>query len=86
MNTYSFIKENGNWYIAYTEELKAFNKSELALLEGAAPLLDLLSNGKRKVALAIAATPFEKTYKLELVEVCEEGGAIIPCMTIGKGL
>jgi hypothetical protein len=71
MNTYSFTKEDGNWYINLKNDLKVFNKSELVLLEGSLPLLDFLSNERKKVTLAIDVTPFDKAYRLELTQLSD---------------
>ncbi len=71
MNTYSFTKENNGWYITFTEDLKDFIKSELALLEGTDPLLDMLANGKESLTLTIATTPFEKALELNLTQTCD---------------
>jgi hypothetical protein len=69
MNTYSFTKEDGNWYINLKHDLKEFNKSELVLLEGSLPLLDFLSNERKKVTLAIDNNPFDKAYTLALTQM-----------------
>lgn len=71
MNTYSFTKENGTWYINFRHDLKEFNKSDFTLLEESAPLLDFLSNEKKKVTLAIETCPFDKAIKLELIQMCD---------------
>ena len=71
MNTYSFTKEKGKWYINLKDDLREFNKSELVLLEGSRPLLDFLSNEKKKVTLAIDVTPFDKAYSLELTQMSD---------------
>ena len=71
MQTYTFTRENGSWYIEFTEELKGFTKSELVRLEGAGLLLDALCNGKRKLTLTIATSFFEKALELELVQMGE---------------
>jgi hypothetical protein len=71
MNTFSFTKENGTWYINLQHDLKIFNKSDFVVLEGSTPLLDFLSNEKKKLTLAIDIIPFDKAFKLSLTQMSE---------------
>ncbi|MCU7551032.1 hypothetical protein OCK74_18075 [Chitinophagaceae bacterium LB-8] len=69
MNTFSFTKENGTWYINLKNDLKIFNKSDFVLLEGSTPLLDYLSNEKKNITLAIDTIPFDKAFNLQLTQM-----------------
>lgn len=68
MKTYIFTKENGNWFVNFSRGLKEFNRTEFALVDGAATLLDTLSNGHSSVPLKIDSRPFRKASVLELME------------------
>ena len=68
MNTYTFIKESGSWHIDFPACQPEFSKGDLALLEGAAVLLDFLSKGRPYVTFTIDTEPLEKALALELLQ------------------
>jgi hypothetical protein len=79
VKTYSFIKEEGTWYIHLPEYLEqGWSKKDLAMTEGAHKLLNTLAGGRYKVTLRLSREPFEGADVLELMEHCPapKGGAV----------
>jgi hypothetical protein len=71
--TYSFIRENGRWYIDLPEYLaQGGSKSDLEMVAGADDVLDIMADGENKVTLMISTEPFENAELLELVELCDQ--------------
>ena len=91
MNTHTFIKEQGDWYIDFPHYLQEFNGSFIAQIEGSDDLLELLSGGNETVTIAADTRPFEKAMELELVahddtaadtgcyRIRNQQGKLIPC-------
>ncbi|HVF97719.1 MAG TPA: DUF6717 family protein [Flavisolibacter sp.] len=76
---YTFKREEGRWYICLATYLShGWSKRELELTEGAHKVLNMLSNGAKKLRLRLGHKPFEGANVLELVEHCPapKGGGI----------
>jgi hypothetical protein len=88
VRTFTFIKEEGYWYIFLTHYLEqGWNKRDLEITDGAAKLLNIISKGKKKLTLEMCTHPFEGSDYLELMEVCENskrGGIYLLDMCEGK--
>ena len=78
MNTYTFFRKNGGWHVNLpTSRIRSKKKECLDLVEGADSMLNLMSDGKDKVTLALNTEPFENAELLELLSTCQpflEGG------------
>lgn len=69
---YTFIKENGLWYIDLPEYLQqGGSKADLQMVAGADEMLDIMARGKKKVTIELDREPFEGADLLELTELCE---------------
>lgn len=68
---YTFLKENGRWYIDLPEYLKqGGSKGDLEMVAGADEMLDIMARGKKHVTLEMDREPFEGADLLELTELC----------------
>ena len=79
VKTYSFLRENGRWYIHLAEtENQGWTKNDLELVDGGHKLLNKISHGMSKVTLQLSTEPFDGADVLELVDQCEapKGGGI----------
>ena len=75
MKTHSFVKEGYGWYIDLPEYIeKGGSKGDLAMVAGADTMLDLISQGAKKVTITMDTKPFEKGDELTLVEELGPGG------------
>jgi hypothetical protein len=77
--TYTFIREEGRWYIFLVHYMKhGWSKHDLELTAGAHIVLNSLSNGSSKVRLRLSLEHFDGANVLQLVEHCEapRGGGI----------
>ncbi|HVG41094.1 MAG TPA: DUF6717 family protein [Chitinophagaceae bacterium] len=69
---FSFIKEDGSWFIDLPMYLlDGGKKSDLEMLEGAAELLQMMARGKNKVSMIIDNEPFDGADILDLIELCD---------------
>lgn len=78
-STYTFMQEEGIWYIHLPEYLNACGRKEdLRMKAGADRLLRMLASGEKQVTLTIDTEPFAGAEMLELVDLCTapKGGAI----------
>ncbi|MDB5205257.1 MAG: hypothetical protein JWR72_332 [Flavisolibacter sp.] len=76
---YSFLREDGRWYINLTEfENQGWTKNDLELVDGGHKLLNKIAHGMNKVTLQLSTEPFDGADVLELVDQCEapKGGGI----------
>ena len=73
MKSFQFIKENGGWFIDLPEFLAQGlgTKEDLAMVAGADTMLDVIADGKEKVALCLSREAFRGSDRLELLELCE---------------
>jgi len=78
-NSYTFILENGRWYLFEPDhEKQGLSKGDLEMVDGSQKILHLLANGNRTMSLRFSTEPFEGANRLELIENCDEqkGGGI----------
>ena len=72
MKDYTFIKEPSGWYIDLPEFIEqGGSKGDLAMVEGADTMLDIIAKGNSKVTLAIEEVFFNGAVLVELVEKCD---------------
>lgn len=79
MQTHTFIKEEEQWFIDLPEYLaNGGAKGDLQMVAGADIMLDIMSNGKNEVTIAMAEAPFQDADELQLQELCDPtlGGGI----------
>lgn len=79
MQTHTFNKEFSGWYIDLPEYIaQGGNKGDLAMVEGADTMLDIISAGGNSVTLQLDDVDFEGSDQLQQIEVCDpaKGGAI----------
>lgn len=76
MKTYTFNKEDGNWYIDLPEWQES--KSALQMVAGADILLDELSNNQTSVHLSISTKekPADYTTLKKMINTPVTGGAL----------
>ena len=76
---YTFKQEYGRWYIYLPDYLEqGWSKQDLELTEGAHKVLNILSNGAKKLCLHLSLEAFDGANVLELKEHCPapKGGGI----------
>ena len=78
MASYTFIKESSGWYIdlpGYIEQ--GGNKGDLAMVEGADTMLDIMSGGNPTITLEINEQLFDGADIVIRTEICDPyiGGA-----------
>ena len=72
VRTYTFIKEDGHWFIHLPEYIEqGWSNSDLEMAEGAHKLLNSIAWGRNKVTISMSTEPFEGADVLELVELSE---------------
>jgi hypothetical protein len=72
MRLYKFIKEGRDWYIDLPEFIEeGGSKGDLQMVEGADKMLDIISQGKTEVSMAIDRVPFPGADELKLIERCD---------------
>lgn len=72
MQTHTFNKESSGWYIDLPQYLKqGGSKADLAMVEGADTMLDIMSGNNNSVTLTMDDKPFEGSDMLELTEKCD---------------
>jgi len=79
VKTYTFIKEEGRWYIHLPKYLEqGWSKQDLEMAEGDHKLLNIISGGRKKLFLRLSKEPFEGADELELMEHCPapRGGGV----------
>jgi hypothetical protein len=79
VETYTFKKEEGRWYIYLPEYLEqGWSKQDLEMVDGAHKLLQTIGYGRNKVMLRLSTERFEGADMLEVIELCEapKGGAM----------
>ena len=72
MHTHSFTKEPSGWYIqlpAYIEQ--GGSKGDLAMVDGADTMLDIMANGTSSITLVFDDEEFEDADKVILIEKCD---------------
>ncbi|MFT3826351.1 MAG: hypothetical protein QM731_20680 [Chitinophagaceae bacterium] len=78
MQTHSFIKEGADWYIDLPEYIEqGGSKGDLAMVEGADTMLDIMAGGNTSVTLQLSEEAFDGADLLLRTELCEPyiGGA-----------
>jgi hypothetical protein len=69
---YSFLKQNGRWYIDLPEYLEqGGSEADLEMVAGADEMLEVMARGKKKVSLEMDREAFEDADLLELVNLCD---------------
>ena len=72
MEAYTFVKEEGKWYIDLPEYIAAGgDKGDLQMVEGADTMLDIIVDGGDSVSLFLDRVPFPGSDKLVLTERCD---------------
>ena len=72
MNSYSFIKKDGNWQVHYSNyTYKQGGEVDIELNDGAGSMLNLLSAGNNQVNLLFDRKPFKDADEIELLQTCE---------------
>lgn len=72
MNSYTFIKKDGNWQLQFSNHTyKEGSDTYILLAEGADTMLNLLSAGENEVSVLMEKEPFENADVLELQQTCE---------------
>jgi hypothetical protein len=72
MNSYTFVKKDGNWQLQYSNyTYKEGHEIDIDLTEGSESMLNLLSDGKDEVSLFFDKQPFADANEIELVQRCE---------------
>ena len=72
MNSYSFIKKDGNWQLHYSNyTYKQGGDVDIELNDGAGSMLNLLSAGNNQVNLVFDRKPFKDADEIELLQTCE---------------
>jgi hypothetical protein len=83
MNTYTFFKKNGCWYMG--SQVNFHSKS--AIIEGCGYLLDHLARNQNEVTLTFDIKPFEHASLLEISSRCRSpigGGYYILYNRMGR--
>jgi hypothetical protein len=73
-NTYTFVKKENRWFLSLPYRKEA-NRIMNELIEGTQSLLNTLARGADKLCLTMDTQPFEGAERLQLVELCDRGGA-----------
>jgi hypothetical protein len=72
MNSYSFIKKDGNWQLHFSNYTNREGKNgDIELNDGAESILNLLSEGNNQVNLVFDKKPFQDADEIELLQTCE---------------
>ena len=72
MNSYSFIKKDGNWQLHFSSYTNREGKNrDIELNDGAESMLNLLSEGNNQVNLVFDKKPFQDADEIELLQTCE---------------
>ena len=72
MNTYTFIKKDGNWQLQLSSHTYKDGKNAYVdLTDGANTMLNFLSAGKNEVSVLLEKEPFDNADVLELQQRCE---------------
>ena len=72
MQTHIFHKEASEWFIDLPEYLaQGGSKGDLAMVDGADTMLDIMAKGSDSVTLQIDTNPFLGADLVELLEVCD---------------
>ena len=67
-----FVREDGGWYIDLPEYLaQGGSKGDLAMVDGADTMLDLVAENANEVNLQINTEPFDGADELVLTELCD---------------
>lgn len=75
MKTLKFKKESGIWYIVLRYWMGS--QANLAMVQGADTLLDIMSNGKNEVTVKVGTTKSTQTPKYTLERVNYQGGGAL---------
>jgi hypothetical protein len=69
---FTFIKEPTGWYIDLPQFIEeGGSKGDLAMVEGADTMLDIVAAGDDTVTLALHTEAFDRADMLELTEKCD---------------
>lgn len=72
MHVHTFIRETNGWYIELPEYITSGGiKEDLAMVDGADTMLDIIAAEEDAVVLAFDDTYFEGSDKLILLEKCD---------------
>ncbi len=72
MQTHTFNKEPSGWYIDLPQYIEQGGyKEDLAMVEGADTMLDIMAGGQSSVTITMAEEPFEGADQLELTQKCD---------------
>jgi hypothetical protein len=72
MHIFTFTKENGTWYINFSDSIDNQQpQHNLTLVEGSETMLNLLSNNCEQVTVALDTEPFDNADVLELIQLCQ---------------
>ena len=75
VDTYTFIREEGRWFIHLPEYTElGYNSADLEMVDGAHKLLNSISCGRNRLIVRISTEAFDGADVLELVELCEGAG------------
>lgn len=78
MKQHRFYREGSGWYIDLPQYLEqGGSKGDLAMVEGADTMLDIVANEAQDVTIKMDSKPFESADELQLTELCDPviGGA-----------
>lgn len=75
MKTLKFKKESGIWYIVLKYWMGS--KANLAMVQGADTLLDIMSNGKNEVTVKVGTSKSTQTPKYTLERANYQGGGAL---------
>lgn len=71
MNIFTFTKENGTWYMDhYASNDQEHPQHDVTLMEGSETMLNLLSENRNQVTVALDTEPFDNADVLELMQLC----------------
>jgi len=79
MDNYKFYKTGDEWFVDLPEYLeKGGSHADLQMVEGADEMLEIMSDGQKRVMVKISNTRFDDADLLVLKEKCElpKGGGI----------
>src|SRR5215217_5095463 len=72
MNSYTFVKKDGNWQLQFSNyTYKEGHEIDIDLAEGSESMLNLLSDGKNEVSLFFDRQPFEDADEIQLLQTCQ---------------
>lgn len=72
LQIHTFIKDASGWYINLPQFIeKGGTKEELAMVEGADTMLDIMADGKNAVTISLDTESFEGADMVELTEKCD---------------